>query len=138
MYIIDNKNFFIKKNSTFPILTYSLTQKIMEKYGITSEMMENVALTFSMIDSDNGLYKIANVPADLIVNEDISKFPSKCKYNLTYQFKESNTTKTGRFYGEFKLDFIDSNGHNYAKMTLPIEDKINITISDSITKTTKI
>lgn len=126
-------NFFIKKNSTLPVLKYPLTQHTMEKYDITPEMLENVAVTFSMIEASTGLYRIANVAGNLVVNNNRPDYPDEKQYTLTYQFKLPQTSKTGRYLGEFKLDFL---GEYCGKLTLPTQNKINIQISDGITKTT--
>jgi len=126
-------NFFIKKYSTLPVLKYPLTQHTMEQYDITPEMLENVAVTFSMIDANTGLYRIANVAGNLVVSNDRPNFPDEKQYTLTYQFKLQQTSKTGRFLGEFKIDFL---GEHCGKLTLPTQNKINIQISDGITKTT--
>ncbi len=132
----DIKNFFIKKNSTLPELKYPLTQRIREEYDISADMLENVAVTFSMINAETGLYVIANVPANLVISNDRPSFPDEIQYTLAYRFKLKQTSKSGRFYGEFKVDFLgpDSCG----KITLPVDGQINIIISDSITKTTVI
>lgn len=130
-------NFFIKKDSTLPELKYPLIQKMREQYDITRDMLENVAVTFSMIDADTGLYRIANTPASLVINRNRPEFPDEVEYTLVYRFKLKDTKKSGRHYGEFKLDFLDSEA-GCGKITLPTNDKINITISDSITKTTVI
>ena len=134
----DINNFFIKKDSTLPELKYPLLQQVREQYGITDNMLENVAVTFSMIDAETGKYRIANVPANLVISKDREKYPSEELYTLTYRFKLRETRKAGRFYGEFKVDFIyfDSNNSGCGKITLPVDGQINIIISDSITKTT--
>jgi len=128
-------NFFIKKDSTLPELKYPLTQHTMEQYDITPDLLENVAVTFSMIDADTGLYRIANVPANMVINRARPQFPDELEYTLTYRFKLSQTSKTGRYLGEFKLDFM---GQGCGKLTLPVDSQVNIIISDSITKTTVI
>lgn len=127
-------NFFIKKDSTLPELKYPLIQKVREKYDITDDMLENVAITFSMIDADTGLYRIANVPASLVINTNRPEYSDEIKYTLVYRFKLKDTRVTGRFLGEFKLDFIGEG--LCGKITLPTEGQINILISDSLTKTT--
>ena len=128
-------NFFIKKDSTLPELKYPLIQHMREQYDISDDMLENVAVTFSMIDADSGLYRIANVAANLVVNNDRVNFPDEERYTLTYRFKLPQTAKAGRYLGEFKLDFL---GENCGKLTLPTQNQINIIISDGITKTTVI
>ena len=126
-------NFFIKKDSTLPLLKFPLTQHIMEQYDITDDMLENVAVTFSMIDAGTGLFRVANVAGSLVVNNNRPEYPDEVKYTLTYKFKLHQTRKSGRFLGEFKLDFL---GENCGKITLPTQNQINIIISDGITKTT--
>jgi hypothetical protein len=132
-------NFFIKKDSTLPELKHPLTQHTMEQYDITEDMLENCAITFSMIDASTGLYRIANVAANLVVNRNRPEFPDEVEYTLTYRFKLKDTRKAGRFLGEFKLDFILSgDAGGCGKITLPTQNQINIIISDGITKTTVI
>lgn len=129
-------NFFIKKDSTLPELKYPLIQRVREKYDITDDMLENVAVTFSMMDADSGLYRIANVSANLVVNRNRPEYPDEVEYTLVYRFKLSDTKKAGRFLGEFKLDFLGEG--NCGKITLPTNDYVNIIISESLTKTTVI
>ena len=131
-----NRNFFVKQNSTLPEIKFALTEKIREKYDITDEMLENVAVTFSMVDQETGLYRIANVEANLDINRNRPEYPDEVEYTLSYRFKLSQTKRPGRFRGEFKLDFLGEG--NCGKITLPTEDVINIIISPSITKTTVI
>jgi hypothetical protein len=131
----DSKNFFIKRNSTLPELKYPLIQQVREKYDLTDDMLDNVAVTFSMMDANTGIYLIANVPANIVISPDRQTNPDEVKYTLMYRFKLHDTRKAGRFLGEFKLDFL---GENCGKITLPTNEYINITISDSLTKTTVI
>lgn len=128
-------NFYIKQNSNFPELKYPLTQKILEKYGISTAMLENVAVTFSMTNIETGIYRVANVAANLIISPDRALYPMDEYYTLQYKFKLSDTKKTGTFLGEFVLDFL---GDGCSKMKLPIDDDIIISISSSITKTSVI
>jgi hypothetical protein len=104
----------------------------MEKYDITNEMMEDVAVTFSMINEGTGIYHIANVEAEVIVNNDRPEYPDEKTFTLAYQFSVKETSKAGLFLGEFKLDFL---GDNCGKITMPTDDKLIISIQDSITKT---
>jgi len=127
-------NFFIKKDSTLPILKYPLIQQIREKYDITDDMLENIAVTFSMINADNGLYRIANVPANFVINNDRTEYPDEEKYTLTYKFTLDNTKIAGRYNGEFVIDFLNSE-YGCGKIKLPINGCINIIISDSLTQT---
>ena len=128
----NNKNFFIRKNSTLPVLKYQLTQRILEKYDITHDMLENVAITFSMVNQKNSLYKIANVPANLIINRQRPNFPDEVEYTLAYNFKIKDTNTTGLYVAEFCLDFL---GDNCGKIKMPVSGELNIWINDSNTMT---
>ncbi len=127
------ETFFIKKNSTLPLLKFQLTDRILEKYGVTPDMLEDCAVTFSMYDVNNEVYKIANKAAALVINEDRISYPEEEKYTLTYKFSVSDTSKSGQFDAEFKVDFL---GDHCGKITFPVDSKIRISIQDSITKTT--
>lgn len=131
------KNFFIKRDSTLPVLKYPLTQHTMEQYDITSDMLENVAVTFSMIDADTGLYRVTNVAGNLVINSNRPEYPDEVEYTLTYKFKLPQTRKAGRYQAEFVVDFLDTEA-GCGKIKLPIEGYINVIISDGITKTTVI
>lgn len=121
--------FFIKKNSTLPMLKFPLSERLMEKYDVTEDMLENCAVTFSMYDVENEVYKIANKEGRLLINE--TSLDDE-KYSLVYKFSLSETSRAGNFEGEFKIDFL---GDYCGKMTFPADDKIKILIQNSITKT---
>ena len=132
-------HFFIKKDSTLPELKYPLTQRVREKYDLSDDMLANCAITFSMMDADSGVYRIANVPANLVIDTDRQNHPDELKYTLVYRFKLRDTKIAGRYLGEFVIDFIPSeNEGGCGKIKLPANGQINIIISDSITKTTLI
>lgn len=119
-------HFFIKKDSTLPELKYPLPQRVREKYDISDDMLANCAVTFSMMDADTGRYRIANVPATLVINTDRVNHPDEIKYTLVYRFKLKDTRKAGRFLGEFKIDFLGDGG--CGKITFPTNEQINIMI----------
>lgn len=129
-----NRTFYIKQNSTLPEVKYRLIQQIREKYDITDDMLEDVAVTFSMSDEETGIYKIANVEANLVINTNREEYPDEEKYTLTYRFKEHQTKKPGIYRGEFVVDFLGENG--CGKIKFPVDDVISIIIKPSITKTT--
>lgn len=130
----NNKTFFIAKNSTLPELKFPLHDRIRDLYDITDDMLDNVAVTFSMIDAETGLYRIANVAAHLVVNNDRPQYSDEIKYTLTYRFNERDTRKPGNYLGEFVIDFIGN--EHCGKIKFPLSGFINIHITNSITKTT--
>lgn len=134
--VTQTKKFHLKQNSTLPTIKFPITEKIMEMYDISDDMLKSVAITFSMHDIGTGAYRIANSPAKLVILEDRSLYPDEEKYTLTYRFNEEETSKTGFYAGEFVLDFIGYD--NCGKIKFPLNNKIDIIISNSITKTTVI
>ena len=129
-------DFFIKQNSTLPILRYPLEPKVLEKFRITKEMFENVAITFSMYDFGSNTYRIANRNADIEINVDKIERGGTDIFVLMYKFTEKQTSKPGVFIGEFVIDFLGDKG--CGKLKLPISKNLNIFIQSSITKTTVI
>ena len=133
--IKNSKPIFVKKDSTFPEVNFSLSQDLREKLDITNDMMENVAVTFSMIDAETGIYRIANKEAKITIKKNIYQHLDDNLYELKYRFTEKDTSKIGIFFGEFVIDFLDEN-FGCGKLKLPLDGFINIIIQDSITKTT--
>lgn len=125
-------DFFIRKNSTLPLLKYKLSDDILREYDITDEMLENVAITFSMMSENRGIYEIANVAANLVINRNRPEYPDETEYTLAYQFSIDETSSTGIYIGEFKIDFL---GDFCGKITLPLDETLYINIQNSITKT---
>jgi len=124
--------FFIKQHSTLPYLEIEL-EEISKKYDIGNDKWENCAVTFSMYDKKNNIYRIANKEAKLVVKERIINLGDPYNYFLRYEFTEKDTSMIGDFIGEFKVDFLDN--HDLGKITIPINDKIEIIIKNSITRT---
>jgi hypothetical protein len=129
------KNFFIKKDSTFPRLEIPLTD-LSSKYDITDDMWENCAVTFSMYDIDNRVYRVANKEGELIVRERINPIIEPYNYFIGYTFTTKDTKYVGTFHAEFKIDFFDEYGNNCLKLTIPNEEMLYVIVEDSITKTT--
>ena len=127
-------NFFIKKNSTLPILVYPITDKLMKQFNLTDEMFENVAVTFSMVDAETGYFKIANTAGGIFINDNYAENPDFEKFSLTFTFCQNHTSVAGNYLGEFVVDFLDSN--TMGKLKLPITGDLNIVVNDTTTKTT--
>ena len=99
-------------------------------------MLDNVAVTFSMVDAETGLLTIANTAANIEYKRLREEYPNQIIFVLTYKFKEHETSKPGRYNAEYVLDFLGEN--SCGKIKFPIDEEINVVISDSITKTSVI
>jgi hypothetical protein len=86
-----------------------------------------------MID-ENGIYRIANREALLIITEKIIASTEPYKYKIAYKFSERDTRKSGQYQGELTVDFLGDD--TCGKIKFPIGGKFNIYIADSISKTT--
>lgn len=126
-------NFFIKKNSTLPLLVFQITEKIQREFNLTDDMFENVGVTFSMVNAETGAFKIANKAGGIFINDNYAENPDLEKFSLTFQFCEKQTSGVGNYLGEFVIDFL--NNPSIGKLKLPIDTEINIVIKDTITKT---
>lgn len=126
-------DFFILKDSTLPTLKMKLITDSDLDYNKFNEMIETSVITFSMVDVNNKTFKIANKSANIIVKEyeDLSK---GIEYYLEYRWSGKDTSKTGSYLGEFKIDFVE-NGSICNTIKVPIKEKLFIHINDSITKT---
>ena len=112
-------SFFIKKSSDLPLLQVEVLLNGRNLYNLFDDTLTGSTVYFSMYDEETGTKKILK---DIVnvnqVNDSII---------LTYQFNKSTIKKTGSYLGEF---FIQDTYGNYE--ILPIEDKINIEVIDSI------
>lgn len=136
-YLTNRRIFNIKQNSSLPILKYPLYEKIREMYDITDKMLTNIAITFSMFNTNNGQYVIANRPANMLINRDRDLYPDETEYTLTYRFNEYETSEIGLFSGEFCIDFLGEYSE-CGKLKLPLNEFIIINVTNSATKTTVI
>jgi len=127
-------DFYIKQHSNAPILIYPVSKRSFERYGINLDWLDYAVATFSMKNSDNGLFHIANKGAAFEINNDRHKISSEGKYVLKYQFTEEDTADVGRFRGEFKIDVLHPD--HPMKLTIPTSGSISIMVTPAITKTT--
>jgi len=126
-------NFFINTNSDLPILKLPTTD-LSEQYDITNDMWENCAVTFSMYNSLDGTFYIANEPGKIIVEEKLFNEADPYDYFVIFQFRKNHVRKHGVYVGEFKIDFIN-NPNGCGTLTIPVNETLHVFIKDSITKT---
>jgi len=117
-------NFYIKKNSTLPVLTVEVVVDSRNTFGNTNESFSSSTITFNMKDVETDIYRI--VGKSVSIKEKYSTGDSPLKsYYLETQFTSKETKNIGSFLGEFKIT--NSNGTEI----LPIENEIIINIIDS-------
>ncbi len=109
--------FFIKKGATLPLLKLHIVDNGRNNYNNFLNTLELSSLFFSMTNIDTGIPKIMNKPAGVG-----GETPN---YFLYYQFQNTDTTKEGRFEGEFIITNSDGT------YVLSLGEKIFINISES-------
>jgi hypothetical protein len=95
--------FFIQQDSTLPILKMDVvrdgrTDSWKEFYSI----LDNATLRFSMVCEEDGIQKIFMDDAYLVEKERIHP-DSPVEYYIYYKWKNKDTSKKGRFIGQFLI-----------------------------------
>jgi hypothetical protein len=116
--------FYIGQNTTLHILKMQVVKDGKHDIDTMLQIIEESVLYFSMKDINNGSYKILNSSAGFV--EKIFLEPnSDVEYYIYYKFSKNDTSKSGRFEGEFLLK--SENG----TLLLPIRDKLFINVTES-------
>lgn len=117
--------FFIKKNSELPILQMKVINDGRSDYKRILEGIEGSTVTFSMINTETGRYRILNKPALIIPTE--NEGCDTVDYHIGYKFSKKETSISGTFKGEFKIN--DQEGN--CILILPVKNELIINIGDS-------
>jgi hypothetical protein len=114
-------NFYVRKNSTLPVLRIELLLDGRNLYNISTDIITGSTIYFSMVDKSTNILKVGKGLCT-ITNESNKLF-------ITYKFSGKSLSSVGEFVGEFFIT--DSRGLE----VIPISEKINITVLDSIFNT---
>jgi hypothetical protein len=116
--------FFIRKNSTLPLLKIQVVKDGRSDYNHFMEYIEESAIFFSMIDVETGIPKIVTRPAGFVAKTGMDP-NAPTEYYVYYQFSNFDTRKPGRFEGQFLFR------NDEGTLILPIREKLFINIQDS-------
>lgn len=116
--------FNINKNSTLPILKLELIQDGRNDYNKFHELIQNADIFFTLTNVITGVKIIANKKSS--IQEVIPESCVGSEFYLIYQFNEKETSKPGRYIGEFKIVFLDGSG----TLIVPIRETLFINILD--------
>jgi hypothetical protein len=116
--------FYIKKNTTLPILKLSVVKDGRSDYNKFMDLIEVSSLFFSMVDIATGIPKISSRPAGFVEKVFIDP-NAEPEYYIYYQFNNRDTSKVGRFEGQFMLRSPEG------VLILPIREKLYINIQES-------
>jgi hypothetical protein len=120
--------FFINKNSTLPNLKMELINDGRNDFRKFFEKIQNAVIQFNMYDVKTNLKRIAKSNAGIELKcETCDIGGDQPQYYIIYEWEERDTTKAGRYNGEFIITFLDGTG----TLIAPIRDKLFITILDN-------
>lgn len=107
--------FFIRKNSTLPLLEVDLVKDGRLDYNYVKTNLDDAIIKFSMKNIDTDQYKVLNglCELDVITN------------SIYYQFTKKNTLTTGRYMGEFSFQ------NDQGDIKLPLREVLYVTVLDS-------
>jgi hypothetical protein len=108
--------FFIRKNSTLPILEINLNKDGRTDFKYDKTVLTASTIYFNMKNVTDNIYKIAKGVCTYSIDNN----------SIYYQFTKKNTKHTGRYITEF--DIYTTQG----LIKLPLRDKLYVNILDSI------
>jgi hypothetical protein len=121
--------FFINKNSTLPVLKLELIQDGRNDFHNFFELIQNADIYFTMTDVVTGIKrigkKLAGTELVLPVNDCVGE-----EYYLVYQFTTRETEKSGRYLGQFTIEFNDGTG----TLIVPIREELFINVLEGTIK----
>jgi len=128
------QEFNIKQGATLPILVMRLNKDNYFLYEEFYNALENSTITFSMFDVENNSYRITKQRAGIILKEPcVDCLVKEEEYYIYYKFSEKDTNKIGRYKGEFKIEFYDTEESNITGTFIaPINDDLYINIVSSL------
>ena len=120
--------FFIKQNATLPTLKIQVVKDGRNDFRSFMETLQNAIITFSMVNTDNGILKIASKPA-YITEKFFDNPDAPQEFYIYYNFTANDTKTPGRYMGEFSITTTEG------ELIVPIRESLFINITPSFIKT---
>ena len=120
--------FFIKQNATLPTLKLQVVKDGRNDFRSFMETLQNAIITFSMVNTDNGILKIASKPA-YITEKFFDNPDAPQEFYIYYNFTANDTKTPGRYMGEFSISTTEG------ELIVPIRESLFINITPSFIKT---
>lgn len=129
-------NFFINKGATLPTLRMEAINDGRHDFSKLNIALQAADVYFNMTNIENGIRKIANQKANVIMKEDDG---CEDKYIIEYQWKERDTKTPGLYKGEFRIVFndtveVDSKTLPIGELIVPISQELHIHIIEGSIK----
>lgn len=124
------QQFFIKQNSTLPLLRMELINDGRNDFKKFYEAIQNCDITFTMRNVNTNVIKVSNAKAYAVKKEN-----ENCveQYVICYPWKSRDTKEKGTYEGWFSLNFDGTLSSEYAtypqgELIMPIREKLIIVI----------
>lgn len=129
-------NFFINKGATLPTLRMEAINEGRHDFSKLNIALQAADVYFNMTNIENGIRKIANQKANVIMKEDDG---CEDKYIIEYQWKERDTKTPGLYKGEFRIVFndtveVDGKTLPIGELIVPISQELHIHIIEGTIK----
>lgn len=123
-------SFFINKGATLPTLRMEAINDGRHDFSKLNIALQAADVYFNMTNIENGIRKIANQKANVIMKEDDG---CEDKYIIEYQWKERDTKTPGLYKGEFRIVFndtveVDGKTLPIGELIVPISQELHIHI----------
>lgn len=121
--------FFINKGATLNVLKMELIQDGRNDFYKFHEKIQNANIYFSMTDVITGVKRIAKKLTSIQQVEPSSNCVGD-EFYLIYQFTEKDTSVSGRYIGQFEIEFLDNSG----TLLVPIKEELFVNILERTIK----
>lgn len=115
--------FYIKQNSTLPVLKFQIVRDGRAGYQQLMQDLEVSSIFFTMIDEETGIPKIMSAPCNIVSL--ILPDGAPTEYYIYFKFSSRDTNTPGRYVGEVLIKNDEGN------LILPIREELYINIQPS-------
>jgi hypothetical protein len=116
--------FFIKKNATLPLLKMQVVKDGRSDYHKFMDFIESSTIIFSMVDVETGVPRITSKQGGF-VSKTFVEPDTPPEYYIYYTFSKRDTSKVGRYEGQFMLK------NSEGELIVPIREPLYINVTES-------
>lgn len=119
--------FFIRQNSTTPILKLQLIDDGKNDMSSFNDQLENAVITFEMSDSVTDEPFVLNGQCN-ITTRNHKYNQTTTEYYIIYNFTSDQTVRVGKYEGKINIQFRDTSLNPTNTLILPVREKLYINI----------
>jgi hypothetical protein len=116
--------FTIGQNASLPVLKMQVVKDGTQNFDDMMEFIERSSIFFSMVSTDTGIPKVYTKSAGFVEKLEMNENASP-EYYVYYRFTSQDTSRIGRYEGQFM--FINDDG----TLVLPIREPLFINVVES-------